>query len=199
MKFNMFRSLFFIFIYCILTIFIFGCDPNVVRQHAATLAIETGKLNDNIEELTTSRQEIEAARLRLTNKIDLSSLEIEQEIRQRLAIWSALKDDAAFKQRLQLFGSIKSYSDVAISEDDALSALNKKVVDISDAAKGQRSEQLSETVKELTALSKETSLVDNLMFLANTAKSVRDSIKQAKKDSANASEAASIKTNNKNP
>src|SRR5439155_7585426 len=94
--------------------FLAGCGPSMVSRYAGLLAADTGRLNDQIEHLTQSRRQIEAVRTRLTSEMDLSTLTTQQYTQLRLATWAALKDDPAFKRRLELFESIKSYTNSAI-------------------------------------------------------------------------------------
>jgi septal ring factor EnvC (AmiA/AmiB activator) len=171
-----------------------GCSPSTVSRYAGLLAADTGRLNDQIEQLTQSRRQIEAVRARLTTEMDLSTSTTQQYTRLRLATWAAFTDDPAFKRRLELFDSIKTYTDSAISEQATNEALTDKLKELTDKMKGQRSEQLTESAKYLAELSKEPSFQDSLKFLTGYGQNVHDSIEKAKKDaSAAATNAATPK------
>jgi|CXWL01.1.fsa_nt_gi hypothetical protein len=171
-----------------------GCDPEIIRQHTAVLAADTALLNDEIEKLNKSRHQIEIARARLTQIIDLETLTSEQKTTLAIGAWSALKDDPAFKQRLQFFENIKSITNTASNQDDEIEKLDSKISEVSDVAKGQRSEQLAETSKDLAALSVKNSLSENLSFLVGYVKSVQEGLEKAKKDSSNANQTGSNKS-----
>jgi len=170
-----------------------GCAGPVVRKHAGLLASNTGRLNYQIEGFTKSRKAIEAARTRLTDVMELSTLKSEQHARRRLAVWQSLKQDASFKQRYELFQSVRKYTDAAAGEDAAFEALATKVVQAGEEAKGQRSEQLTEAAKHLAVLSQEPSLKEKVKFLASFAGSVQKDLKKAEEDADNAEKSASKK------
>jgi hypothetical protein len=172
-------------------IFLAGCGLSTVRNYAALLAADTGRLNDEFEQLTKSRQQIDATRDNLTDLLELSTLTAENYNQRRLAEWEALKEDGnAFGVRSVLFAKFKAHSDDSANREATINALAAKVVDMRFQAKAQRSEQLAETVKHLAALSKQPDLKEGLSFLANYAKGVQESIKSAKEDAQKAAESA---------
>lgn len=176
-----------------MTVSFASCGPPTVRNYAAALAANTGHLNDQFEQLTKSRQEIDVGRDRLLNMLELSTLRAENYNERRLAEWMAIKNDPAFKERNELFNILRAHTDAAANREATLELLVDKVVKARSQAKGQRSEQLTETAKHLAALSKEPTVEGQVQFLAGYAKTVEESLKKAKDDAKKASDAARSK------
>lgn len=173
---------------------LFGCSPSPVRQAAATLAANTGRLNDEVEGLTRSRRQIEAARESLTQAMELSTLQTRSYTATRLATWDALKGSSAdLKLRADLYQSAVRFTEDAAKRDAEIDDLARKVVAMRDQAKGDRSDKLADAAKSLASLSREPSLAEQLQFFAGYAKDVRDSLKKAKEDAAKAQEDAQSK------
>ncbi|WP_413936389.1 hypothetical protein [Nitrospira sp. BLG_1] len=182
-----------IFLGTALTSLIAGCSPSVVRDYAAVLSANTSQLNDQVEQFTKSQQEIDIARDRLINMLELSTLRTENYNERRLAEWTALEGDPAFKERKDLFGMIRAYTDAAGKRESEIKLLTGKVIEMRLAAKGQRSEKLADTVKHLAALSKDPSLKHHVTFLTGFAQNIADSLKKAQDDATKASSAATNK------
>jgi hypothetical protein len=170
-----------------------GCASSTVRDYAAVLATDTNRLNDEIEGLDRSRRQIEATRERLSNTMQLSTLEAERYTQRRLAEWAAAAGvgNKAAEQRQRLFQSVRAHSDAAASQAASFEELSSKLQSASGEAKGRRSAKLAEASGYLATLSREPSLEDNLKFIASYAGDVADGVKKARKDAAAAEAGAS--------
>ena len=178
----------------LLTVCLFSaCANATARQYTALLAADTARLNDEFEKLTKIRQQIEGSRDRLASLLELSTLQTDSYVQRRLAEWLALKGDAAFKERTDIFTLVKAHTDAAVQRETAIEAVSRKVLEARIEAKGRRSEQLTETAKYLGALAQERALREELKFLSGYVHSVQDSLKAAQEDAKKAAAAADDK------
>jgi hypothetical protein len=170
-----------------------GCGSSTVRQYAAVLAADTARLNDQLEGLTKSRQQIEGSRERLAGLLELSTLQTDSYVQRRLAQWTALGADPAFRELQALFAAVRNHTEAAAARAAAIESLGRKVVDARIEASGRRSEQLTETAKHLAALSRAPTIEDKVKFLSGYVKNVQDSLAAARQDAEKAATAAEEK------
>lgn len=168
-----------------------SCGPSTVRKYAAVLAADTGKLNDQFEALTKSRQEINNIRDDLANSFELAILQAENYNARRLDVWRALKEsDKTHQLRYSFFTSIQMASEAAFIRDDTMASLSEKLNVVRKEGQGKKSQQLGEATKALADLSKDISLADSVKFLVGYGQSIQDEVKKAEEKASNASEAA---------
>ena len=171
-----------------------ACASTEARNYAAILAAETIKLNNQVEHLTKYRQNMYGSMDRLSKTLELSTLEIEHLNARTLTEWETFKNAPKYKEKIDQFRTIRTHVDSAADRVAVIEKLSKDAIKIREESKGERSQLLIETSKNLASLSVEPSLKDKAKFLANYAEEVHKSIKQAKEDAKKTSKNVEEKT-----
>jgi hypothetical protein len=171
-----------------------GCS-STPQEAAASLATNTGRLNDELASLTKSRRQIELARARLTGTMELSTLTVESRTKRRVAEWRVLSVKGnVYETRVSLMEAIRQHVQQAADRDAAMLAAAQKLSEATAKAEGSRSSRLSDAAKKLVALSVNRSLTDQVNFLVGYFGSVQDAIKKAKEDAKSAAGSVSAKS-----
>lgn len=166
-----------------------GCSESEARNAASSLAATTGKLNDSIEIMNGSWNQIEIARNQIINDRSEAALETDDRVQSHLAIWRALEAKGNdYETRVLAFEAVQNEVAAEGARDESLTAINDKLIARIAQATGLKSTQLTQAVADLASLSKPATVINQVEFIAQFAQGVKDGVDSAAKDAKSAAD-----------
>lgn len=149
-----------------------GACASAPREAAATLAASTSQLNERIQSLVATQQQINAARSRLSDAVERSGLRTENRTEAQLAVWRVFESGADHGLRLRIFEAARTHAVGAEKRYSEATALEARIVSMSARANAEGSAELAETRRHLIALATKRSLKESIQFVVGYAQDV---------------------------